>query len=66
MIKPLAKNYASQVARLHITGIPTGFISSLGEKFVTALYESVAHNSNSFDLVEEGKKMRFQEDSYGY
>ncbi len=53
MINTLKKHHAEQVARLHISGIPTGFISSLGEKFVTALYESVAESTYGFGFVEE-------------
>jgi hypothetical protein len=37
----------SAVAALHIEGIKTGFISSLGIDFVTALYESIAEDKNS-------------------
>ncbi|MHC5163263.1 MAG: hypothetical protein ACYSO4_09160 [Planctomycetota bacterium] len=44
MIQPLEKEHAAQVAQLHMTGIPTGFISSLGKKFVAALYESIAQS----------------------
>jgi hypothetical protein len=39
MIKSLDVSDASQVARLHIEGISTGFISSLGHEFVTSLHE---------------------------
>ena len=53
MIKTLQKDHALQVARLHIDGISTGFISSLGEKFVTALYESIAQSPHGFGLVDE-------------
>jgi ribosomal protein S18 acetylase RimI-like enzyme len=53
MIIPLQKQHAEQVAQLHIAGIPTGFISSLGPKFVTALYESVAESPYGFGFVEE-------------
>lgn len=53
MITPLRKDHAEQVAHLHISGIPTGFISSLGEKFVIALYESVAESPFGFGFVEE-------------
>ena len=47
------------VARLHIQGIPTGFISSLGQKFVTALYESIAESIA--DGVRKFIKMSRQE-----
>ena len=42
---------ASSVAALHIDGIGTGFISSLGIDFVTALYEVIAEDENSFGFV---------------
>lgn len=51
MIKPLLKSYSSQVAKLHISGISTGFISSLELAFVTALYEAIADDENSFGFV---------------
>lgn len=51
MIKSLSKSYSSQVASLHIQGISTGFISSLGINFVTALYEAIAEDENSFGFV---------------
>jgi hypothetical protein len=45
MIMPPVKRYgASSVAALHISGISTGFISSLGQEFVTALYEAIAES----------------------
>ena len=50
-VMPLRPCYASAVARLHIDGIPTGFISSLGLKFVSALYEVIAKDPNSFGCV---------------
>lgn len=53
MIKALEKDHSAQVAQLHITGISSGFISSLGEKFVTVLYESIAQSPYSFGFVEE-------------
>ena len=37
---------APAVAALHIEGITTGFISSLGIDFVTALYEANAKSNN--------------------
>ena len=42
---------ANQVARLHTEGISRGFISSLGMKFVTAVYEAIAEDKNSFGFV---------------
>jgi ribosomal protein S18 acetylase RimI-like enzyme len=61
MIKPLQKEHAAQVAQLHITGISTGFISSLGFGFVTSLYEAIAEDKNSFGFVavEKDKVLGF-------
>jgi len=49
----LESSHAEQVAKLHIEGISTGFISSLGLDFVTALYEAIAEDKNSFGFVAE-------------
>lgn len=51
MIKSLSKSHSIQIGQLHISGIPTGFISSLGLGFVTALYEAIAKDKNSFGFV---------------
>jgi len=48
--------HARAVAELHISGIHTGFISSLGLDFVTALYEAIAASGFSFGLVAEDKE----------
>jgi len=50
-----------EVAKLHIQGISTGFISSLGINFVTSLYEAIAQNKHSFGFVaqEDGKVLGF-------
>jgi ribosomal protein S18 acetylase RimI-like enzyme len=53
LLKPLTKEHASKVALLHIQGISSGFISSLGEKFVTALYEAIAISPYGFGFVHE-------------
>lgn len=57
----LNKHDSFQAAQLHVLGISTGFISSLGEKFVTALYEAVAEDKNSFGFVavEDDKVIGF-------
>ena len=49
------------VANLHISGIPAGFISSLGVGFVTAIYEAVAEDKSSFGFVavEDDKVLGF-------
>lgn len=58
MIIPLNKSHSASVARLHIEGISTGFISSLGVGFVSALYEAIAEDDNSFGFVAiEGDKV---------
>lgn len=49
----LKVEHAPEVARLHIQGISTGFISSLGINFVTALYEILAQSRTSFGFVAE-------------
>ncbi len=61
MIKPLSKSHSSQTANLHIQGISTGFISSLGISFVTTLYEAIAEDENSFGFVaiENNKVLGF-------
>lgn len=51
MIYNLKSNHAAQAAGLHISGISTGFISSLGQDFVTALYQVIAEDKNSFGFV---------------
>lgn len=57
----LNKDDASYVAQLHINGISTGFISSLGQEFVAASYEAIVEDENSFGFVavEDGKVLGF-------
>lgn len=50
-IQKIYDSLSLQIANLHIQGIPTGFISSLGLGFVAALYEAVAEDENSFGYV---------------
>ena len=50
-IVELRPEHAEDVARLHISGIHTGFISSLGLVFVTALYEAMATTESGFGFV---------------
>ena len=50
-ITRLLPSHAEDVARLHISGIHTGFISSLGLGFVTALYEAIATIESGFGFV---------------
>jgi len=51
----LRPEHARQVAELHISGIATGFISSLGTDFVRVLYETIAESRFGFGLVAEIK-----------
>ncbi len=43
--------HAAQVAQLHIDGIKTGFISSLGIDFMTTLYDSISASESGFGFV---------------
>lgn len=52
-IMKLSPEHVAQVAELHVSGISTGFISSLGVDFVTSLYEAVAQSQLSFGFVAE-------------
>ena len=47
----LKYEHADQVAQLHVQGIQTGFISSLGDKFVTTLYKQIALSDYAFGVV---------------
>ena len=60
-IVPMQAEHARGAAGLHIEGIRTGFISSLGENFVTALYEAISESPQSFGYValKEGKVVGF-------
>jgi ribosomal protein S18 acetylase RimI-like enzyme len=50
-ITALSPEHAEQVAKLHISGIYKGFISSLGTDFVTALYCAIAESKHSICMV---------------
>jgi len=52
-IEKLSPRDCLDAAKLHIVGIRTGFISSLGIEFVTALYEAIAQSKDSFGFVAE-------------
>lgn len=52
-IREITVQDAPVVAALHIEGISTGFISSLGTDFVTALYEAIAQNKSGFGFVAQ-------------
>jgi len=53
--EPIAHKHAREIAKLHVSGISTGFISSLGIDFVTSLYEAIAQSKDSFGFVAEEK-----------
>jgi ribosomal protein S18 acetylase RimI-like enzyme len=56
----LGKEHARQIAGLHIEGINTGFISSLGLDFVTALYEGIVESRQSYGFVtDDGRLVGF-------
>jgi ribosomal protein S18 acetylase RimI-like enzyme len=46
-------NHARDLAELHVQGIQTGFVSSLGHDFVVALYRAISQRKSSFGLVAE-------------
>jgi ribosomal protein S18 acetylase RimI-like enzyme len=60
-IQELERQHANHVARLHIFGIPSGFISSLGQDFVAGLYEAIVEDQNSFGFVavKDGEVLGF-------
>ena len=57
----LTPEHALEVAKLHIDGIHTGFISSLGIDFVTAIYKAIAKSKISFGFTtkEEERVLGF-------
>ena len=50
-VTDLSTEHAAEVAALHISGIPRGFISSLGKDFMTVLYEVISTSSAGFGYV---------------
>jgi len=52
-VAPLTEKHAARAAQLHIEGIPTGFISSLGPRFVTELYKAIAKSRHAFGFIAE-------------
>ena len=52
-IKPLEKRHAAAAAQLHRTGIDTGFLSSLGQRFLTQLYSAIPSCPAGFGYVWE-------------
>jgi ribosomal protein S18 acetylase RimI-like enzyme len=60
-VRDITTQDVAEVANLHIQGISTGFISSLGVDFVISLYEAIARSKSSFGFVaeEDGKVLGF-------
>ncbi len=52
-VQPLAPRHAAAVAELHRAGISTGFLSSLGGKFLTRMYRAIAKVRGAFGYVWE-------------
>jgi ribosomal protein S18 acetylase RimI-like enzyme len=50
-IERLKTDFVADIANLHYRGIPTGFLSSLGPKFLTALYYAIARSESAFGFV---------------
>jgi len=50
---PMAARHAAEVAELHRTGIHTGFLSSLGPRFLKQLYRAVPAAPSGFGFVGE-------------
>jgi ribosomal protein S18 acetylase RimI-like enzyme len=54
-ICPLTAGHAAQVAALHQAGIHTGFLSSLGPRFLTQLYAAIPATAAGFGFVAESQ-----------
>lgn len=52
---PIREEHCRDMARLHRSSIPTGFLSSLGEPFLAALYRAITESPAGFGLVAEEK-----------
>ncbi len=57
----ISENHVNQVAKLHKNLIKTGFLSQLGEKFLSVLYSSMVTSPNAFCIVaiENGRVIGF-------
>ncbi len=53
-VVPMARGHAAAVARLHAEGIPTGFLSSLGLRFLKQLYIALPRCPAGFGYVWVG------------
>ena len=56
-VKVIGSEYAECMAKLHIEGISTGFISSLGLGFVSALYKALAEHKNCLGILDESGEL---------
>lgn len=52
-VRPLEKRHASAAATLHRLGIQTGFLSSLGQRFLRQLYAAIPSCPSGFGYVWE-------------
>ena len=52
-IRPMRESDAATVARLHVRGIPGGFLSTLGEGFLTELYSALPDCPSGFGFTFE-------------
>jgi len=52
-VRPLEKRHAAAVAALHRLGIATGFLSSLGERFLRQMYAALPSAPAGFGCVWE-------------
>jgi ribosomal protein S18 acetylase RimI-like enzyme len=59
VITNMKEEHAKDIARLHVEGIRTGFISSLGIDFVGSLYRAIIETESSFGFVAEGNGRLF-------
>lgn len=53
VLRPMRPEDAPAVGSLHYEGIPTGFLSSLGPKFLTELYAAVPNCPSGFGFVAD-------------
>lgn len=52
-VKPMAKRHAAAAAALHAKGISTGFLSSLGQRFLRQIYAAIPSCPAGFGYVWE-------------
>lgn len=52
-VRPAVASDVGRLAELHIAGIPEGFLSTLGPRFLRRLYGRLSRSGNGFVLVAE-------------